>query len=66
MEKDWKLIYSSSDEYAVILAKQVLGENGIESVVMNKKDSFYKFGEVELYVSEEEELKASELIKEFN
>lgn len=63
MEKDWVKIYSSSIEPDVIIKKQLLENNDIEVVIINKQDSVYKaFGEIELYVLRDKVLKAKQLI----
>jgi len=43
MEIGWKIVYSTADEYLATIAKELLQENEIESVVMNHKDSAYAF-----------------------
>jgi len=64
MEDNWISIYSSDQTWLAEIARQVLEENGIESVVMNKRDSSYLvFGEVEVYVSQENAEKSKELLK---
>lgn len=64
MEKDWVLLYSSSIIHDVHLKRIYLAENGIESVIINKKDSVYQsFGEIELYVNRDHILKAKQLIE---
>lgn len=63
MEKDWVKIYSSSIESNVLIQKQMLENNIIESVIINKQDSLYKaFGEIELYVLRDKVIKAKQLI----
>ena len=63
MEKDWVIIYSSTLEADVIIKKQMLENNDIEAVIINKQDSVYKaFGEIELYVLRDKVLKAKQLI----
>ncbi len=53
MEKSWKKIYFSGDEFKVLIARDLLAESGINAVIMNQKDSSYHFfGDVELYVEE--------------
>ncbi len=59
---NWTLIYSSNQLYKTELMKQLLAENGIQSIVVNKKDSAYLFGEVELYVSVEDAFQARQII----
>jgi hypothetical protein len=64
MEANWISIYSTDKPWQAEIAKQILSENGIEAVVINKKDSSYTaFGELEVYVSHEDEAKSKELLK---
>lgn len=62
MEESWQLIYSSTFLHKVEIVKAVLDDFEIESVVVNKKDSFYLFGEIELYVHADNVLKARLII----
>ncbi len=67
MEKGWKSIYVSADEYLISIAKDLLQENGIESVVINHKDSSYViWGEAEIYIREEDEKQALEILVNLN
>lgn len=61
-EKNWILIFSSSLEHEVEIFRSVLEVNGIEAVVINKKDSFYLIGDIELYVKSEDALSANHII----
>ena len=64
MEDNWISIYSADQTWLAEIARQILEENGIESVVINKRDSSYLvFGEVEVYVSQENAEKSKELLK---
>jgi len=64
MEKDWVKIFSTDKTYQAELARQILLENDIQSVVINKKDSSYLiFGETEVYVNRDDVLRAKQLIK---
>ena len=63
--ENWACIYSTDQLYKANTVKDLLAEENIEAVVMNKKDSVYLFGEVELYVSSKDENMAVELIKSF-
>ncbi|HHJ10770.1 MAG TPA: DUF2007 domain-containing protein [Bacteroidetes bacterium] len=64
MEKDWVKLFSTDRPYQAELARQILEENGIQAVVINKKDSSYlMFGETEVYVNQDEVIKAKQLIK---
>ena len=63
MEKSWKKIYFSGDEFRVLMARDLLAENGINAVIMNQKDSSYtSFGDVELYIEEQEEEAALKIL----
>ena len=63
MEKSWKKVYFSDDQFKVLIAHDILKENGINSVIMNQKDSSYNsFGEVELYIEEQDEHEAMRLL----
>jgi hypothetical protein len=64
MEQDWVKVYTSSKFHQVHIIKAILKENNIASVEMNKRDSSYNFGEIELYVKQEDEIKAHYLIRQ--
>lgn len=63
MEKDWEKIYVTKQIHLAEIAKGLLDENGINAVIVNKKDSTYGFGEIELYVHRKDVLTAVNLIK---
>jgi len=63
MEKNWVSIFSTDQPYLADIARLVLDENNISSIIMNKKDSLYKIGEVDLYVNRDQALRAKNLIK---
>jgi hypothetical protein len=64
MEEGWKLVYFTGDNYQGDLAKELLEENGIQAVVLNRKDSSYTtFGDIEVYVSAEDEESAIRILK---
>ena len=66
MDKNWETIYSTNQLYIAELAKQMLHDNGIEAVVVNKRDSTYNtFGDIEVYVNRDNVIRALKLIKEF-
>ncbi len=66
MNKDWIKIYSTGANYKAELLKGLLVENNIEAVIINKKDSSYGFGELELYVKADDVVKAKHLITSSN
>jgi hypothetical protein len=62
LEKNWVKIYSTTAHYNAELIKGLLLENGIESVIINKQDSSYLFGELELYVNSDDAIQAKHII----
>jgi len=46
------------------MAKAILEDNDIEVIVMNKQDSFYLIGDIEVYVKPEDVIRAKFLIKD--
>ena len=64
MEKDWVLIFSTTEDFIAELARGILNENDIQNVVVDKKDRFYHFGEIEIYVHRDNIIKAKYLLKE--
>lgn len=61
--EDWVKVYSSDKKYKVNLLKGVLAENDIESSDINKKDSSFLIGSIEIYVHQDDAEKARELIE---
>ncbi|MCB0805317.1 MAG: DUF2007 domain-containing protein [Bacteroidales bacterium] len=62
MDQNWVKIYTTGVPYKVELLKGLLQENEIEAVIINKKDSAYLFGELELYVRVDQVVKARHII----
>ncbi len=61
-----KILSTDNPNKAAIL-KQMLEENNIKVVLLNKQDSSYlMFGLVELYVQEDQVEKTENLLKEIN
>ena len=58
----WVRVFSSNHLHEAELVRGMLGDNQITAIVVNKQDSFYLFGEVELYVSVEDAFQANQLI----
>lgn len=66
MFDNWVIIYSSAQLYEAEMVRSILAENNIESVIMNKQDSAYMFGDIEVYVPTNEAFRAKQLILDFN
>ncbi len=66
MDSDWAKIYESENMVKVELARHTLKDAEIETVVINKKDRSYGFGEYELYVNRDMVIRAKKILKEFD
>ena len=64
MDNNWKQIYSTGTLYKAEIVKDILEDNEIKAVLLNKQDSFYHFGDIEIYVQPEDVIRAKFLIKE--
>lgn len=62
MEKNWVKLMAGSNPLELEITKQMLEEHDIPAVVLNKQDSSYKFGLLELYVHESQEAAARLLL----
>jgi len=63
MEKGWVKIATYSNELTAELAKLALEQNGVMAVLLNKQDSSLKFGRIELFVQENDQIKAAEIME---
>lgn len=64
MEKDFIKVYTSADPYQADLAHDILDENNIQCVVLDQHDSMIpSIGEIEIYVHENDEAVALEILK---
>lgn len=63
--ENWVPIYSTSKLYEAEMIKSLMADNDIECVIMNKQDSIYMFGDVELYVPTNEAFSAKQLILQY-
>jgi len=65
MSSDLVYIYSSGQPIRAELVKQMLASHNISAFLVNKQDSAYKFGEIEVYVGRDDVIRAKMLIREF-
>lgn len=64
MKRNWINIFSSTNPIEVEIVKQMLEENNINAVALNKQDSSYQmFGIIELFVTEDQLEIAKSLLK---
>ena len=67
MEKGWTKVFVTTEDYLASMARDILQDNGIESVVINHKDSSYiMWGEAEIYVRDDNEVQANEILEQLN
>jgi hypothetical protein len=67
MYSDWVEVKSFSSLYLAEIAIQILAENNIEGVILNKKDSSYlSFGYVEVYVKKDQLENSKILLADLN
>ncbi len=64
MNDEWMQVYSANDLYKVDLVKGMLLENGIASEILDRQDSAFLTGEVELFVHTADFDAAKKLIEE--
>jgi hypothetical protein len=62
MTENWNVIYTTAQLYDAELVKEIMADNNIECVIMNKKDSAYGFGEIEVLVPTTDTFRAKQLI----
>lgn len=65
MATDLVNIYSTNKPYYAELVRQMLSDHNIYSFIVNKQDSAYKFGDIELFVHRDHVIRAKMLIREF-
>jgi transcriptional regulatory protein LevR len=66
MDQNWKVVFTVTELHLSEMAKQMLNDNNIEAIIMNKVDSAYpSIGHVEVLVKEDDQEKAEQLLKEF-
>ena len=64
MEKDWIKVFTTNDAIKADLVKDLLENNDIPAVVLNKKETLTVIiGYAEVYVEREDAVKAINLIK---
>jgi hypothetical protein len=65
MEKDWVCVFHTELNFQAEIARDILENEEINSVVINEHDSVIpSIGEVEVWVHQDFEVKANELLKE--
>ncbi|MFP4288803.1 MAG: putative signal transducing protein [Bacteroidales bacterium] len=63
MNNNWQCIHKTQYEYIAEIIKGVLEDNQIKCFSLSKKDSAYLFGEIELYVSPDDVMRAKNILE---
>lgn len=66
MEEQFVLITTAADVYEAEIIRGLLEENGVEVSVINKKDSEFLIGEVEIYVTRPQVALANEVLNQID
>lgn len=61
----WEQVFSHSFMPKVVLAKELLNAEEIPSIILNKQDSFYLIGDIELRVPGEHVIRARRILAKF-
>lgn len=59
------MVYTTNKGFEAEILKQVLADEGITAFSINKMDSNYLFGEIEIYVLPDDVIKAKLVIEKF-
>lgn len=59
----WISIYETDLEFKAEMVKDILANNGIESVLLSHKGSAFRLGEIRVMVAPEDSEKAEEIVK---
>ena len=61
----YEVITTTGQEYQAEIAREILEDNDITAIILNKKDSMYQFahGDIEVYIHKDNREKAEEILK---
>lgn len=66
MEKGWVLIFTTNNYQQAEIIKELLNQNEIMAVNINKQSSVHLIGEIEIYVKSTDVIRAKQLISKQN
>ena len=58
----WQKVYSDQQEYRAQIVKKILEQEGLHPILVNKKDSSYHWGQIEVHVESSDVLMAIKII----
>lgn len=59
------VVYSTNKLFEAEMIKQYLSDNDILAFILNKMDSAYLFGDIEILVSKDDVIRSKKLIEDF-
>lgn len=65
MSNDKVTVYTTNKMYEAEIVREFLGDNSIASFLLNKMDSAYQFGDIEVLVAGDDVMRAKLLIQEY-
>jgi len=64
MDRNWKRVYFTGQIHRAEIVKSILEDNDIPSVIVDKRDSSYLVGDIELFVRPEDEILSKLIIEQ--
>lgn len=64
MYSDWVIVFTTPQIWEAEFIKELLHQNNIECISLNKRDSAYLIGEVEIYVPTFDAFSAKSIIQQ--
>jgi hypothetical protein len=65
MSNERVLVYTTNKLFEAEMLRQFLSDNEIDGFIINKQDSSYHFGDIEIYVKQDDVIRTKMLIKKF-
>lgn len=65
MEENWQLVYSTNQLYQAEMVKNIIEDANIDVILLNKQDSLYLIGEIELFVHPDNVISSLQLINKW-
>jgi len=62
MNPDWEQIFTATQLQQAEMMKAILAQSEIQAVIINKQDSLYKLGDIQLFVKRDDVLRALQII----
>lgn len=64
MNNKWQKVYDTNLKYRAEIVKAVLADHGINSVLVDKQDTAYHFGQIEVYVAPDDVISAVKIVQD--